>query len=83
MNWQCQLYGHQWRHTGTYQVVISEANDPAHPVQCAICETEHIVTTSGILRPSTGTEHPSVVTKRGFDHLTGETPGETFQNSTR
>lgn len=46
MNWQCRLYGHQWRHPGVYEVVLVGENR-AYPFQCAVCETEMVLDASG------------------------------------
>ena len=53
MAWHCRLYGHQWRHPGTYEVVITE-DVPAHPVQCAICDRQMLMET----RPGREPERP-------------------------
>lgn len=47
MGWKCQLYGHQWRHPGTYEVVIADGSVPAYPFQCAVCESEMLMDTTG------------------------------------
>ncbi|WP_290810738.1 hypothetical protein [Halovivax sp.] len=36
-NWQCRLYGHQWRHPGEYEVVLTSDVGPAYPFQCEAC----------------------------------------------
>lgn len=33
----CRLYGHDWRHPGTYTLVLSETNGPVHPLECQRC----------------------------------------------
>ncbi len=43
MAWQCRLYGHQWRHPGTYEVIITDGDVPAHPVECAICDRQMLM----------------------------------------
>ena len=40
MSWQCKLYGHQWRHPGTYEVVVARGTAPVYPFQCATCGSE-------------------------------------------
>ena len=43
MVWHCRLYGHQWRHPGTHEVVLLEDDVPAYPFRCAICDSEMLL----------------------------------------
>lgn len=43
MNWQCRLYGHEWRHPGAYEVVLTEENGPVHPFLCGRCGSEGLL----------------------------------------
>ena len=45
MVWHCRLYGHQWRHPGTHEVVLLEDDVPAYPFRCAICDSEMLLET--------------------------------------
>ena len=47
MNWQCRLYGHQWRHPGEYEVVVVDEGVSAYPFQCAACGNEMVVDGNG------------------------------------
>jgi len=47
MNWQCRLYGHQWRHAGKYEVVLRDDSHPTYPFQCARCEVEMHLDSNG------------------------------------
>lgn len=37
MDWLCRLYGHDWRHPGPFEVVLSESAGPVHPMTCHRC----------------------------------------------
>ena len=54
MNWQCRLYGHQWRHPGTYEVVLVDGIDPSYPFKCDVCGNETLMDATGAMRPDTG-----------------------------
>lgn len=43
MNWQCRLYGHEWRHPGAYEVVLTRENGPVHPFLCGRCGSEQLL----------------------------------------
>ncbi len=45
MAWHCRLYGHQWRHPGTYEVHLTGNGVPAYPFQCAICDSDMLLET--------------------------------------
>lgn len=47
MNWQCRLYGHQWRHPGAHEVVLVEERVPAYPYECAVCEATMVLDRDG------------------------------------
>ena len=38
VNWQCRLYGHQWRHQGEYEVVLTGGSDTSFPFRCDACD---------------------------------------------
>ena len=54
MNWQCRLYGHQWRHPGTHKVVLVDGTNPTYPFQCDVCGNETLMDATGAMRPDTG-----------------------------
>lgn len=47
MNFQCLLYGHEWRHPGEFAVVLSKEHGPVHQFQCTRCETERGLQSTG------------------------------------
>ena len=38
VNWQCHLYGHQWRHPGEYEVVLTRGSDTSYQFLCDACD---------------------------------------------
>ena len=46
MNWQCRLYGHQWRHPGTPEVILREEG-AVYPFQCTVCNAKMVLDSSG------------------------------------
>lgn len=74
MNWQCRLYGHQWRHPGEYEVVLLEDTVPAYPFQCAVCDAEMLRGPDGTdLRPDLP-ESPSLDVESKPELETGSEP---------
>lgn len=43
MNWQCRLYGHDWRHPGDHEVVLTRENGPSYPFLCARCDDARLL----------------------------------------
>ena len=46
MNWQCRLYGHQWRHPGRYEVILGR-DGPKYPFQCSVCRASMVLDREG------------------------------------
>ncbi|WP_306060947.1 hypothetical protein [Natronococcus wangiae] len=47
MNWQCRLYGHQWRHPWNHEVVLTQENGPVYPFRCGHCESVKFLNRNG------------------------------------
>ncbi|ELY44611.1 hypothetical protein [Natronorubrum sulfidifaciens] len=46
-NWQCRLYGHDWRHPWTHEVVVTAENDSVYPVRCDRCTDTRLLDRNG------------------------------------
>jgi hypothetical protein len=71
MNWQCRLYGHQWRHPGQYEVILTEGAVPAYPFRCAVCESEMLLDGGDERRsptPGATTDEPEPRSEIGSEH---------------
>lgn len=47
MSWQCYLYGHQLRHPGVHEVVLTADNGLAYPFECERCGDVQFVGSDG------------------------------------
>ena len=43
MGLMCSLYGHQWHHAGTYEVIVRDDGLLGCPFECTVCGNESIV----------------------------------------
>lgn len=46
-NWQCWLYGHDWRHPGEHEVVVAADCSPCYPMQCQRCANVQLLDREG------------------------------------
>jgi hypothetical protein len=53
MNWQCRLYGHQWRHPWNHEVIFTQENGPVYALRCGHCKSVKLLDRNGNgLQPS-------------------------------
>ncbi|ELY58706.1 hypothetical protein C493_06867 [Natronolimnohabitans innermongolicus JCM 12255] len=47
MNWQCRLYGHDWRHPWEHEVIVGDEQRVVYPLRCPRCESIRLLDRSG------------------------------------
>ncbi|MXV64070.1 hypothetical protein GS429_18770 [Natronorubrum sp. JWXQ-INN-674] len=60
LNWQCRLYGHDWRHPWNHEVVVTGEREPVYPLRCPRCESVRLLDRDGVRWRSDDENGPSV-----------------------
>lgn len=47
LNWQCRLYGHDWRHPWDHEVVVTSNTEPVYPLRCQRCADVQLLDRDG------------------------------------
>ena len=47
VHWQCRLYGHDWRHPGALEVVVTDEDGPVYPLECQRCSNRGVMDRNG------------------------------------
>ena len=47
LDWECRLYGHEWHHPWTHEVVVTTDTVPVYPLECRRCADVRLLDRTG------------------------------------